>query len=790
MLKNYFKVAWRNLVRNKGLSFINIFGLAIGMAFAMLIGLWIRYETGFDKFHKNADRIAVVRKHTLFNNQKNTQISVPLPLYYELKSKYPEVKRATRADWGNPHSLIVGNDKFKKRGLYVDPDFLKMFSFPWIKGSIETALNDPNSIILTESLANTLFGNQNPIDKTIKIDNEYNLHVTGVIQDPPHNSSINFEFLAPFEFRVQNFEWVKNAKTQWSNNFLMNIVEIKEGSSMAALETKIKPLMVEKDKEQNKNQSLILQPMSKWHLFDEYKNWVNVGGRIEYVRLFGVIGIFVLLIACINFMNLSTARSEKRAKEVGIRKAVGSPRLQLIIQFLSESMLTAALAFVLALGLMWVILPYLKDLGFENIRIDFTKLGLILSVLGVCIITGLIAGSYPALYLSSFMPVKVLKGVLQQGSSPAIFRKTLVISQFAISIGLIISTVIVFQQINHAKNRSVGYNPDNLISIASSNDLAKNYDVFKQELLNTGKVEAVSKSSSPMTAVYNSWSGFSWEGSDPNTMYVFDVVMTEWDYEKTAGLKFNQGRPFSRDHKTDSNAVIINETLLKTIGFKDPIGKIIKLDDQPLTIVGVIEDVLMKDPFKPVAPTVILFNASNVSTIFLRLKQSADLKTAIAAIGPIVEKYNPSLPFEYKFVDEDFEKKFTTENQVGKLAGIFAGLAILISCMGLFGLAMFMAERRTKEIGIRKVLGASIMNLWALLSKEFVGLVFIACVIAAPLAYWLMNNWLEKYEYRVDISWWIFLIAGILGIIIALITVSAQAVKAALSNPVKSLRTE
>ncbi|MGZ5210430.1 MAG: ABC transporter permease, partial [Kaistella sp.] len=550
MIKNYFKIAWRNLLRNKGLSFINIFGLAIGMAFAMLIGLWIQHEMSYNKFHKNVERIALVRKNTLFNNEKNTQIGIPLPLYDELKSKYPEVKRVTRADWGNPHSLMVGNEKFKKRGLYVDPDFLKMFSFPLLIGNVETALNDPNSIILTQSVDTTLFGKENPLNKTIRLDNEFNLHVTGVIKDPPNNSSINFEFLAPFDFRVRNFEWVKNAQTQWSNNFLMNVVEIKEGASIAALSKKIGPLMVQKDKENNKNQTLFLQPMSKWRLYDEYKNWVNVGGRIEYVRLFGIIGVFVLLIACINFMNLSTARSEKRAKEVGIRKAVGSQRMQLIIQFLSESMLTAFLAFLLSILLMWLILPFLKDVGLENITIDFTNFSLIASVLLVCIITGLIAGSYPALYLSSFLPVKVLKGSLTQGKGAVIFRKVLVVSQFAISIGLIISTVIVFQQINHAKDRSIGYDPDNLISINSTNDLAKNYSILKQELLNTGHIETVTKASSPMTNIYNSWSGFSWEGSDPNTMYVFDIVMTEWDYEKAVGLKFLQGRPFSRDFKT------------------------------------------------------------------------------------------------------------------------------------------------------------------------------------------------------------------------------------------------
>lgn len=789
MLKNFFKVAWRNILRQKGLSFINITGLAIGMAFAMLIGLWIQYETSFDKFHVNADRIAIVRKNTLFNNEKNTQISIPLPLYDELK-KYPEVKRASRVDWGNPHSLMIGNKKFKKRGRYVDPDFLKMFTFPMIQGNAETALNDPNSIVISKSLATTLFGKENPMGKTVKLDNEYNVHVSGVVEDAPANSSLDYEFLAPFEFKVINFDFVRNAKTRWSNNFLMNVVEIKEGVSMEAFSKKIAPIMVQKDPVNNIHQSLFLQAMPKWHLYSDFKNWVSVGGKIDYVRLFGIIGVFVLLIACINFMNLSTARSEKRGKEVGIRKAVGSRRTQLIVQFLSESMLHAILAFVLAIILMYVLLPFLKDVGFQEISIDFSKTWLIISVLAVCIFTGLVAGSYPALYLSSFLPVKVLKGTLQQGKGAVAFRKVLVVSQFVISIALIISTVIVFQQINYAKDRVLGYNPDNLISIPSSNDLAKNYDVLKQDLLNSGKVEAVTKASSPMTNIYNSWSGFAWEGSDPNIMYVFDVVMTEFDYEKAAGLKFKAGRSFSREYKTDSSAVIINETALQRIGFKDPIGKIIKLDNEPLTIIGVIEDVLMKDPFKPASPTVILFNTQNVSNIMVRLKQNAELQPALASIQRIVDKYNPSLPFEYSFVDEEFSKKFEAENQIGKLGGIFAGLAILISCMGLFGLAMFMAERRTKEIGIRKVLGASIANLWALLSKEFVILVFIACIVASPLAYWLMSDWLQKYDYRVNINWWVFGAAGIIAILIALFTVSTQAIKAALSNPVKSLRTE
>lgn len=787
MFKNYFKIAWRSLMQNKGLAFINIFGLAIGMAFTLLIGLWIQHEVSYDNFHKNKDRIGLIRKHTKFNNQKNTATNQPLPLYDELKRNYPEIKRLSRIDDGE-YSLMVGNTRFSKTGLYVDTGFLQMLSFPLVKGDAATALNDPNNIVLTESLAIALFGKEDPIGKIIKLDNQYTLQVSGVAKDVPDNSTLTFDFLAPFAFKFR-FDRIKNAQTQWGNNFLAYILEVKEGSSMQALSKKIEPLVMQKRKD-GITQLLFLQPMAQWHLYNDYKEWVNTGGRIEYIRLFSIIGIFVLMIACINFMNLSTARSEKRAREVGIRKAVGSQRIQLIVQFLTESMLTAFVAFILSILLIQLFLPLLKDTGFEKIRFRFGDVSLWASLLGVCVITGLIAGSYPALYLSSFIPVKVLKGTLKQGIAAVSFRKALVVLQFTISIGLIVCTVIVFQQIQHAKDRNLGYNPENLITITSSNDLRKNYEAWKQDLLNTGSVESVAQASSPMTEIYNSWSDFTWQGKAPGAITSFDVVMTDWDYEKTAGLKILKGRGFSRTYKTDSNAILINEAAEKLIGYKDPLGKVINWDNEQLTIIGVVQDVVMRSPFKPVSPSLILFNGTRTSNMLVRFTPTADLAESLALVQSITEKYNPSLPFEYKFVDEEFGKKFRTENQVGKLAGILAGLAVFISCLGLFGLTAFMAERRTREIGIRKVLGASIANLWMLLSGEFVLLVIIAGLIASPLAYWLMHNWLQQYNYRINIQVWVFVIAGLLAVLIALLTVSTQAVKAALTNPVKALRTE
>jgi ABC-type antimicrobial peptide transport system permease subunit len=789
MIKNYLKVAWRHLLQNRGFSFINIFGLAIGMAFAILIGLWIQYETSFDKFHKNGERIGMALKHVKFNNEKGTQPATPLPLYYAFKNEFPEIKRASRMDWGGEYSLMVGDKKVKKTGKHVDPDFLKMFSFPIVKGDANTALNDVNSVVISESTAASLFGKDDPIGKNIKVNNDFNVQVKAVIKDVPKNSTIQFDFLSPYEYVVAHDDFIKNQKSNWSNNFLINVVELKEGVSMDDFSKKIWNINTEREKTL-RDAYVFLQPLKDWHLRADYKNWIQIGGKYEYIKLFALIGIFVLLIACINFMNLSTARSEKRAREVGIRKAIGSMRSQLIIQFLTETLLTSFFAFIFAMAIIPVVLPLLKDVGFENVSFNLNNYWLVIGALIITLITGLIAGSYPAFYLSSFKPVKVLKGLFKQGQGTVTFRRVLVVSQFAISIGLIISTVIVFQQIEHAKDRSLGYNTNNLISVGASKDLVKNFVPLKRELLACGYVKSVAKASGPLTNIWNSWGDFSWEGKDPNAQISIDVIMSEWDFEKTAGLKFKQGRPFSKDYKTDSNAVILNEAALKMINYKDPIGKTMKSADRTINIVGVIDNMIITDPFRPVSPMVLLFNADVANFVFLRLKEGVSLKSALATIQPIFDKYNPAFPFEFKFSDEEFEYKFNLENQVGKLAGIFAVLAVLISCLGLFGLAAFMAERRTKEIGIRKVLGASLMNLWTLLSKEFVVLVTVGCFIASPIAFLLMNSWLQSYDYRINIKWWVFIVAGVVALIIALLTVSTQAVKAAVANPVKSLRSE
>lgn len=789
MLKNYFKIAWRNLVHNKVYSLLNILGLATGMAVALLIGLWVQYEVSYDGFHKNGQHIGVIMKKTNFNNQKNTQMGVMLPLYDELKMHYSDVKRISRGDWGNNRTLAIGDKKINSYGIAVDPDFLSMFSFPLVKGTMNNALKDPYSIVINESLAKSLFDDADPIGKMVRVDNWYDLKVTAVVKDAPTNSSVKFTFLTPFELKVATEDWVKNAKTQWQNNFLRNFVELKDGVSMEAFSNKIEHIVQDKVNDK-KESALFIHPLTKWHLYSEFKNWVNTGGLIQYVRLFSIIGILVLIIACINFMNLSTARSEKRAREVGIRKAVGSQRRQLIAQFLGESLLTTLIALVAALIIAKLCLPLLSEIGFRDIKLDLTSIPLLLILIAGCFVTGLIAGSYPALYLSRFSAVKVLKGTFRAGKSANLPRKVLVVTQFSFSIALIIGTIIVFQQIQHAKSRPLGYNPNNLIQFGIGGDLKKSFDVMKQDLLNTGYVEAVTKSSSPMTSIWNAWDDYSWEGKDPNSRPIFSTIMVGYDYDKAAGLQLKQGRFYSKEFSTDSNMMVLNEASVQLMGFKKPIGQTVKLGDEYFKVIGVVANTVMQDPFRPVDPAVLLLRPDWIGQCLLRFKAGKDIRQAIAAIQPVVQKYSPETPFTFKFVDEVFEEKFQSENQVGQLSGIFAALAILISCLGLFGLASFMAERRVKEIGVRKVLGASVTQLWALLSKDFVLLVLISCIIASPLAFYFLKDWLLQYEYRINISPWVFAGAAGVAIVITLITVSFQAIKAALANPVKSLRSE
>lgn len=794
MIKNYFKTAWRNLAKSKTHSIVNIAGLSVGMAVAMLIGLWIWNELSFDKYHENYDRIAQVMQERTNNGIINTGVAIPQPLATALQKNYgSDFKYIIMSSWTDPHILAAGDKKVSYTGNFMEPAAPEMFTLKMLKGT-RNGLSDPSSILISSSVANALFGNDEPIGKTIQLDNAGSLKVSGVYEDLPKNSSLyDLAFIAPWDYYVASHDWVKNSRNNWGENSFQLYVQLLPNTDVQRISSQIKDIKLKNvDAEDAKYKPVILlQPMRKWHLYSEFKNGINTGGAIEYVWMFGVIGLFVLLLACINFMNLSTARSEKRAKEVGIRKAVGSLRTQLINQFFCESLIMAVIAFCVALSLVQLFLPFFNELSDKNMSVLWTNPFFWMACILFTLFTGTIAGIYPALYLSSFKPVKVLKGTFKAGKLASIPRRILVTTQFVVSVILIIGTIIVFKQIQFAKNRPVGYNRNGLINLElNTDDLEKHFTAFKSDLYASGAIANIAEASSPMTEIHNSRGDLTWKEKDPNLTYDFANIRVTPDYGKTTGWQVLAGRDFSNQLLTDSSAIILNEAAVKYMGITNPLGEIVRFNNKDHVVIGVIKDMVMESPYQPAKQTIFYLSPSDFDDIMLRINPSLSTHEALIKIGALCKKYSPSVPFTYKFVDEDYAKKFDSEERIGKLASVFSILAIFISCLGLFGMASFMAEQRIKEIGVRKVLGASVFNLWGLLSKDFVMMVFIALLIATPLAYYFMHNWLQNYQYRTQLSWWIFVATGIGALLITLITVSYQSIKAAIANPIKSLRVE
>jgi len=790
MIRNYFKIAFRNLLKNKGYSAINIGGLAVGMSVAMLIGLWIYDELSFDKYHKNHKRVGQVMQHVSFDVEKATYNVTPIPLAEELRSKYPDFKSVSLSK-NQAFILASGEKKFAKSGNAVEPDFVEMMSLKMLAGT-GNGLKDVNSIMLSESLSKAFFGSENPLNKLIKVDNTLTVKVTGVYEDFPANSSFReVLFLTPWEFAVAKDDWIKSSLTEWDNNSFQVYAQLKDGADFGKVSAKIKDTRMKRDDPPGYKPEFFLHPMDRWHLYADFKNGVNIGGLIQFVWLFGIIGVFVLLLACINFMNLSTARSEKRAKEVGIRKAVGSLRSQLISQFFSESLLVVTFAFMISLFLATVFLPFFNEVADKKMSMLWFNPWFWLMGIVFTLATGLISGSYPALYLSSFQPLKVLKGTFSVGRFAAVPRKILVVMQFTVSVTLIIGTIIVFRQIQFAKNRPIGYSRNGLIEIRKNTpELYGHYEALRNDLKNTGAVKEMSESSGAVTVQDGGTTDISWEGKSPEAHPLVMANSVTHDYGNTIGWQLKEGRDFSRSFSTDTSSMILNEAAVKLMGFKKPIDSFVRASGKQYKVVGVIKDMIKENPFSPVSPSFFIVNYNNLITINIRLAPNLSANEALAKVESVFKRYNPGSPFTYNFVDQEYSKKFGTEERIGKLATFFAILAIFISCLGLFGLASFVAEQRTKEIGIRKVLGASIANLWQMLSKDFVFLVIISCFISIPLAWYFMNGWLENYKYHTEISWWIFALTGIGALAITLLTVSYQAVKAALLDPVKSLRSE
>jgi ABC-type antimicrobial peptide transport system permease subunit len=800
MIKNYLKIAWRNLLKNKAHTFINVTGLSVGMAVAMLIGLWIWDELSYNKYFQNYDRLVLVMQHQTFNGERGTQTSIPLPLGPKLREDFTgptkDFKYVVMSTWTQGHIVAYKDKKLNQEGNYMQPEVLDMFGLKMLKGS-RASLKDPSSIVLSAKLAKALFGVVDPMNQMVKIDNKTIVKVTGVYEDLPRNTSFNdMAFILPWDLYLSTNPWTKNNITEWGDNSWQVFAQLNPIANIEQVSARIKDLKLNALTAVNDKLSLsfkpalFLHPMAKWHLYSEFKNGVIVGGNIEFVWMFGIIGTFVLLLACINFMNLSTARSEKRAKEVGIRKTLGSLRQQLVTQFFSESLLVTAFAFVFSLILVQIALPWFNQVADKQVTILWTKplfwtIGVVFSLL-----TGIVAGSYPAFYLSSFQPVKVLKGTFRAGRLASLPRKILVVLQFTVSATLIIGTVVVFTQVEYTKERPVGYNRAGMIQVYHQTpDIHKHFEAVKYDLMKSGSITSMAESGSPITDIWSDQSGFSWEGMPPGLQPDMAVVRVSPDFGKTFGWQIKQGRDFSREFLSDSSGLIINETAVKFMSLKNPIGKTIKWG-RNYKIIGVVSDMVMQSPYSPVMPTVfsLLRDGSGITNV--RLNPHMETSEAIKKIEAVFREYDPESPFNFQFTDTEYAKKFANEERTGRLAGIFTILAIFISCMGLFGMASFMAEQRTKEIGVRKVLGASVTNLWGLMSKEFVVLVFISLVIATPIAHHFMSGWLLRYKYHAELSWWIFVVTAVSAILITLLTVSYQSIKAAMANPVKSLRSE
>jgi putative ABC transport system permease protein len=793
MLLNYIKIAWRNLIKSKAYSAINIGGLAIGMAVTILIGLWIWDELSFDKYHANYDRIAQVWQHQTYNGHVMSQVSVPAAMGPQIRAEYgSDFKHILQASWSFEHTLALGQKKLLKTGMYFEPGVTEMLSLKMLKGT-RGGLKEPYSIILSESAAKAFFGSEDPMEKTIRVDNKVDVKVTGVYEDLPYNTTFReLTFVLPWSLYLIQNPWVEKMTDPWGSNFTQCFVQVADNADMNRLSAKISKVKYNKlDADARRyNPVVFLHPMAKWHLYSDFEEGINTGGRISYVWLFGIVGLFVLLLACINFMNLSTARSEKRAREVGVRKAIGSDRSRLIIQFFSESFMVVFLAFAIAVILVVLSLPYFNELADKKMSFLWSNPFFWLMSLLVCLFTGLVAGSYPALYLSSFQPVKVLKGTFRVGRFAAVPRKVLVVLQFCVSVILVIGTIVVYQQVEHARKRPIGYNKESLIYVPVTDVLHQKFETIRTELKSKNLIVEMTESTSPATEVYNSNGGISWEGKDPNQSVDFPNNGVTHEFGKVLDWQIKEGRDFSRDFATDSAAFILNESAVKFIGFKDPVGQTMTWNDKPYKVIGVIKDMLVESPYKPVRAMIFHISREEENLLTLRINPKLSASDAVAKISAVFSSFDPANAFEFRFVDESFNRKFREEERIGKLASCFAVLAILISCLGLFGLASFVAEQRTKEIGVRKVLGASVSNLWQMLSKDFVLLVLIASVIAVPLAWLGMNEWLGKYDYRTSIDWWIFAGAIAGALFVTLLTVSFQAIKAARANPIKSLRTE
>jgi len=790
MIKNYFKIAWRNLLHNKTFSLINIFGLALGMTCSLLIMLWLKDELKKDKFHANDKRLFRVMENQYYSGDISTFPASPGILAENIVKDVPEIEMASQMLWEEQPLFTVGDKFDKEKGRYVQKDFLRMFSFKLAKGDAGTALARPDAVVISKSLADKYFKGEDPIGKMIKIDNKENVIVTGVLDEIPELSSLKFDFLLSYDIWFKKNDWAK----EWDNNGPRCYVMLAPNASVDKVNAKIKNYI--KSKKKDSNVELFLQNYGESYLYSNWDNGKQAGGRIEYVRIFSVVAIIILLIACINFMNLATARSLRRAREIGVRKVVGAGKRQLVAQFIGESTFVSFLAILLSLLIVALIIPSFNELTDKKLSIDLTDPSFLLILLGLTVVTGVISGSYPALFMSTLRPIVVLKGILKFKAGATYFRKGLVVFQFALSIILILGMIVIYRQINFINNKNLGFAKEDLLYMPLEGPMAKNFMAFKEELLKQPGIKNISSAQSSPLEVGSSTQGVRWPGKDTTKLILFSNNPITYDYLKTMGIELIGGRDFDPSFSLDTMNYLVNEAAARKIGYQDPVGKELTMWGDKGTIIGLMKDFHHNSLHVPIEPLILrLFKGSWVSeggywgNVIIRTENGKS-KQAIASMEKVFKQFNPGFPFKYYFTDDEIAKNYKAEHTVSKLSKYFAFLAIFISCLGLFGLVTFTAEQKTKEIGIRKVLGASVTGIVRMLSKDFLKLVLIATIIAFPVAWWLMHTWLDDFAYRIDIGWWVFVVAGIAALLIALLTISFQSIKAAIANPVKSLRTE
>ncbi|MFD0941755.1 ABC transporter permease [Pedobacter boryungensis] len=792
MFKLNIKIALRNLWKNKTSSFINVIGLSIGLAACLMLLLYVTYELNFDKQSKNSENIYTVMTNIPGDdgNIANTFEGSTTALGPLLKADVPEIKHLARMNYLKQALIAVGENGFKKLGKFAEPEILKLFDYQFITGSASTALQNPKSVILTESTAKILFGSTNILNRTVKYQNKEDLMVSGVIKDMPDNTSplLKFDFLMPWAFYETVDQSAKDLN--WGNFSFVTMLSLDPQANVDQVNAKIAKVV--KAHLKQAEQPYMIYPFSKLHLYGKFENGKSIGGDIEQIYLFVGLAFGILLIACINFMNMATAKSEKRAKEVGIKKTIGANRSSLILQFLTESMVLTFISIIVAIALLEILLPTFNNLLGIKLSIGYFKASSWMWILGIVILTGLISGSYPAFYLSAFNPIQTLKKKIKSGGLFAInLRQVLVVGQFCFAIVLIISTLVIYRQIQFIKNKPVGFDVNALVEIPQDGELKTKFEVIKSQLLKSGAVTSVSQSSVGLSHRGQNFADIKWDGmiKAVNTQ-LFNQVSTSYDFIKTNGIKLIEGRDFSENFASDTAAIMVSASAIKTFGYKNPIGKSVTIFDSKYTIVGVFDDYVWDSPYKSNNPMVVFFDKNRTGTITMRLNEANSIAQNISTITKITKGLNPAYPTEISFLNSIYLEKYNAEKKLGILSNLFGGLAIFVSCLGLFGLVAYSAEQRTKEFGVRKVLGASLFNLMQLLSFSFVKMIMVSIVIAVPLSYYLMGKWLTKFEFHTEISWWIIPIAAFGTLAIALITISFQAFKSAKANPVDALKYE